>query len=136
MLLHRLEQRRLRLGRRAVDFVGEHDVGEDRPGANTMPRRPVLGSSWMMSVPVMSEGIRSGVNWMRLNESSSTCASVAISSVLARPGTPTMRQLPPTNRRCRTSSMTSRLADDPLLQLGDDRLPPGIHPVRERDIID
>ncbi len=32
MLLHRLEQRRLRLRRRAVDLVREHDVGEDRPG--------------------------------------------------------------------------------------------------------
>ena len=31
VLLHRLEQRRLRLRRRAVDFVGEHDVREDRP---------------------------------------------------------------------------------------------------------
>ena len=30
-LLHRLEQRALRLGRRAVDLVAEHDVGEDRP---------------------------------------------------------------------------------------------------------
>ena len=30
MLLHRLEQRRLRLGRGPVDLVGEHDVGEDR----------------------------------------------------------------------------------------------------------
>ena len=32
-LLHRLEQRGLRLGGRAVDLVGEHDVREDRPGA-------------------------------------------------------------------------------------------------------
>ena len=32
VLLHRLEQRRLRLGRRAVDLVGQHDVGEDRAG--------------------------------------------------------------------------------------------------------
>jgi hypothetical protein len=30
-LLHGLEQRRLRLGRRAVDLVGEHEVREDRP---------------------------------------------------------------------------------------------------------
>ncbi len=30
-LLHRLEQCRLHLGGRAVDFVGEHEVGEDRP---------------------------------------------------------------------------------------------------------
>ncbi len=31
MFLHCFQQRRLRLGRRAVDFVGEDDVGEDRP---------------------------------------------------------------------------------------------------------
>ena len=31
-LLHRLEQGRLRLGGRAVDLVGEQEVGEDRPG--------------------------------------------------------------------------------------------------------
>jgi hypothetical protein len=30
VLLHRLQQRRLRLGRRAVDLVGEQEVGEDR----------------------------------------------------------------------------------------------------------
>ena len=30
MLLHRLEQRRLRLRRRAVDLVGQDDVGEHR----------------------------------------------------------------------------------------------------------
>jgi hypothetical protein len=32
LLGHRLEQRRLRLRRRAVDLVHEDDVGEDRPG--------------------------------------------------------------------------------------------------------
>ena len=32
VLLHRLEQDRLGLGRRAVDLVGEDEVGEDRPG--------------------------------------------------------------------------------------------------------
>ena len=31
MLLHRLEQRGLRARRRAIDLVGQHDVGEDRP---------------------------------------------------------------------------------------------------------
>ena len=31
LLLHRFEQRGLRLRRRAVDFVGQDDVGEDRP---------------------------------------------------------------------------------------------------------
>ena len=86
VLLHRLEQRRLRLRRRAVDFVREQDVAKIGPGANTICRRPVAASSLMMSVPVMSDGIRSGVNWMRLNLSSSTRASVWIRSVFARPG--------------------------------------------------
>ena len=30
--LHRFEQRRLRFGRRAIDLVGEHEIGEDRAG--------------------------------------------------------------------------------------------------------
>ena len=41
-LLHRLEQRRLRLRRRAVDLVGEHDVGEHAARAELeLVRRPV-----------------------------------------------------------------------------------------------
>src|SRR3954471_1178561 len=47
-----------------------------------------------MSVPVMSEGIRSGVNWMRLKVRLSASASVEMSSVFASPGTPTKRQWP------------------------------------------
>ena len=30
--VHRFEQRGLRLRRGAIDFVGQHDVGEHRPG--------------------------------------------------------------------------------------------------------
>ena len=35
LLLHRLEQGGLRLGRRAIDFVGQNDVGEQRAGQET-----------------------------------------------------------------------------------------------------
>ena len=35
------------------------------PGTKVQLRWPVTESSSMMSVPVMSDGIRSGVNWMR-----------------------------------------------------------------------
>jgi hypothetical protein len=45
VLLHRLEQRRLRARRRAVDLVGEDDVREDRPldeAEGARPRRAVL----------------------------------------------------------------------------------------------
>ena len=68
------------------------------PGEKTISRRPVVASSWIRSVPVMSEGMRSGVNWMRENFRSRTWAMVWMSSVLARPGTPMSRLLPPTNR--------------------------------------
>ncbi len=61
----------------------------------------------MMSVPVMSAGIRSGVNWMRLNVRFSERASVLISSVLARPGTPSSRQWPRLNSEISSSSITS-----------------------------
>jgi len=76
------------------------------PGRNLNSRRPVARSSWITSVPVMSLGIRSGVNWMRLNDSDSTFDSVEISSVLARPGTPSNRQWPRQNSAMNSSSTT------------------------------
>src|SRR5881398_1581073 len=69
--------------------------------ANTGPRTkrkarlPVAWSSSMISVPVMSDGIRSGVNWMRENLSSSAWATVDTISVLASPGTPSSSAWPP-----------------------------------------
>src|ERR1017187_1822 len=47
-----------------------------------------------MSVPTMSAGSRSGVNWMRLNFACTAVASVRTESVLARPGTPSSRTWP------------------------------------------
>ncbi len=60
----------------------------------------------MTSVPVMSAGIRSGVNWMRLKSSDRHLASVEIISVLARPGTPSRMQWPRLNMAISNSSMT------------------------------
>ena len=42
MLLHGLKQGGLRLGRGAVDFVGQNDVGEDRP-LDELELAPALG---------------------------------------------------------------------------------------------
>ena len=47
-----------------------------------------------MSVPVISEGIRSGVNWILLNFILKTFAIVDIINVFAKPGTPSKRQCP------------------------------------------
>ena len=76
------------------------------PGTKRNDRRRVAASSSRISVPVMSPGIRSGVNWMRENERSSTRARVLISSVLARPGTPSSRTCPPAKRAITISSTT------------------------------
>ena len=77
------------------------------PGENDQRGRPVVSSSSMMSVPVMSAGIRSGVNWMRLKTSPSVWAMVRTISVLAVPGRPVIRQCPPTSSAVRTWSSTS-----------------------------
>ncbi len=69
-------------------------------------RRLLPTSSSKISVPVMSEGIRSGVNWTRLNSSSMIPARVEMSRVLASPGTPTRRQWPLQKRAIRISSIT------------------------------
>src|SRR5262245_44136861 len=76
-------------------------------GPLTNRRRRIPCSSSRISVPVMSDGIRSGVNWIRLNSRSRMSASVLISSVLASPGTPVMRQWPPVNSAISTCSTTS-----------------------------
>ena len=77
------------------------------PRMNRNDRSPVERFSSITSVPVMSDGMRSGVNWMRLNFSFSTLAMVEMSSVFARPGTPTMRQWPRENIARSNCSMTS-----------------------------
>ena len=66
----------------------------------------------MMSVPVMSDGIKSGVNWMRLKFRSRTSAIVRMMSVLARPGTPTIKLLPPTKSVSRICVDHRVLSDD------------------------
>ena len=85
MFLHRLEQRGLRLGRRAVDFVGQNHVGEDRSVHEMHACRP-SDVSWRISVPVMSAGMRSGVNWMRWNFRWKICAMRFHEQRLGQPG--------------------------------------------------
>ena len=71
-------------------------------------RVPLTLSSSIISVPVMSDGMRSGVNWMRLNSRSMAREIVRTMSVLARPGTPIMRQWPRANSAVsRSSTMCS-----------------------------
>ena len=90
-------------------------LAKSGPGWNWNPRSPP--SSEMTLVPVMSAGIRSGVNWTRLNERSSTSLSVRISIVLPRPGTPSSSAWPPASTQVRMPRTTCVLADDDLADL-------------------
>jgi hypothetical protein len=107
MLLHRLEHGRLGLGRGAVDLVGQDDLGEDRTLAKLEVAPPGLGSSTMMLVPMMSAGIRSGVNWIRENSRLTAWASERTRYVFPNPGTPSSSTLPPTNSAVSTPSTIS-----------------------------
>lgn len=62
-----------------------------------------------MVKPVMSEGIISGVNWMRPKEQSSDLAKDAAKVVLPTPGTSSMRTCPLHSRAIRASSIASSL---------------------------
>ena len=64
-------------------------------------------SSTIMLVPMMSAGIRSGVNWMRENVASMHSASVRTSIVLPRPGTPSRSACPPARSVVMTPSTIS-----------------------------
>ena len=76
------------------------------PSMNRKLRRPDSSSSRTF-VPVMSEGIRSGVNCTRLKPTSRIRASVDTMSVLASPGTPSRRQWPRVKIAAKSCSMTS-----------------------------
>src|SRR5512140_2945900 len=65
-------------------------------------------------VPSTSPGMRSGVNWTRLNPTPSAAAKARASSVLAVPGTPSTRTCPSERRAVRSRS---RAASCPITTL-------------------
>ena len=95
------------------------------PWTKRNARRPVVRSSSMISVPVMSLGIRSGVNWTRLNERFSASATVCTISVLASPGTPDRAARAPREDRREDAVHDLLLADDAPGDLGAE-IPDGL----------
>ena len=65
-----------------------------------------------MSVPMRSEGSRSGVNWMRWKSPSRDSARALTAVVLARPGMPSTSRCPSLSRQISMLSMNCLLADD------------------------
>ena len=76
---------------------------------NTGPRRKSNAPRcWLKTLPpVTSDGIRSGVNWMRLLSHPSTRPSVRTSSVLPRPGAPSSSTWPRASTAISVCSTTS-----------------------------
>ena len=57
--LHRFEQRALHLGRRAIDFIGQNEIGENRA---VLCAGSCRRAGCKSCVPTMSAGSMSGVN--------------------------------------------------------------------------
>ena len=77
-------------------------------------------------VPVMSAGIRSGVNWMRLNSQPSTAASVRASSVLRQAGHAFDQRVLVAQHHHQRIADGVVLPDDDLADLGGDLLHGGL----------
>ena len=91
-LLHRLQQRRLGLRRRAVDLVGEQDVREHRPapelelaGLRVVDERAGHVARHEVRGELHALGVQVAARWL----------SVRTSSVFATPGTPSSSTCPP-----------------------------------------
>ncbi len=135
VLLHRLEQRRLRFRRRAVDFVGEDDVREDRAGrehhlpatggrvflhqvgAGDVRRHQVRRELDTRELQVEHAGHR--VNEQRLGQTRGA-DDQAVATDKQR------------HQHLRDDLV---LTDDDLLQLGDDLLAAAVHAVGKRDVV-
>ena len=70
-------------------------------------------------MPVMSDGIRSGVNWMRLKPTSRIWLIELTMSVLARPGTPMSRTVAAREDGGEDLLDDLGLADDDAAELGE-----------------
>ena len=124
VLLHRLQQRGLRLGRRAVDLVGEDHVGEDRP----------LHEGELPAVGGLLEDLRAGdVRRHQVGRELDApkfevedLRDDLTSSVFASPGAPVIRQWPPANKRDEDLLDHLLLADDHLAQFRENSRPRGL----------
>ena len=135
MLLHRLEKRRLGLGRRAVDFVRQDDVGEDwtrgeHHRASSRGRvllheiragdvgRHQVGRE-LDARELQCEHTRDGVNQQRLRQS--RCADD--------------QAVPPDEQGGQHLGDDLLLAHDDLAKLGQDLFPTHLHPIGQRQIV-
>ena len=93
------------------------------PSRKRKSRAPVLRFSSITSVPVMSAGMRSGVNWMRLKREVQRPAQRADHQRLGQPRHAFQQAMAPAEQRNQQFLDHLGLADDHLAQLVHDFLP-------------
>ena len=135
VLLHRFEQRRLRLRRRAVDFVGQHDVGEDRPGREHHLPAPGHGV-FLHEVGARDVGGHQVGRELDARELQVQHARHRVDQQrLGQSGRADNQAVPADEQRVQHLRDHFVLADDDLLQLVDDLLTARIHLVCKRDVV-
>ena len=135
MLLHRLEQRRLRLRRRAVDFVGQHDVREDRSGREHHVPASRLG--------IVLNDVRAGDVARHQVRRELDARELEIEHLRDRVDEQRLRQSRHADDQTVAAGEQRQqheldhvlLADDELVQLGDDLVVTGLESVGERDVV-
>ena len=100
------------------------------PGTNRKPRFPVAGSSSTSSVPVISPGIRSGVNCTRLNERCERLGDGRNEERLGEPGDPDEERMTAGEERGEHPGNHLVLAYDPLGDLLPERTDRGCQAVQ------
>jgi hypothetical protein len=135
MLLHRFEQRRLRLRRRPVDLVGKDDVGEDRPrrehhlpaaGARILVDDVGPGNVRRHEIRCELDAVELELQHLRQRRNQQR---------LRQPGDADNQAVAADEERQQDQLDDVRLADDAFAELGDDLLSPHFHLVREADVV-
>ena len=122
-LLHRLQQRGLRLRRRAVDFVGQQDVREHRPFDEAeIPLAVLVFFEHVRARDVRRHQVGRELNAFEIDVQNSA-PSVLTIKVFAKPGTPTKQAMPAREDGGEDLLDDLVLADDHLLQFFLHQLP-------------
>ncbi len=130
ILLHRLEQRRLGLRRRAVDLVGEEDLREDRPLHEAQRAVTVLLVEDLRAGDVGRHQIRRELN--PLEREIEDLRDRLDEQRLGETGHAGDQAVPAGEERHQHFVDHRVLADDDLADLGEDPLPAGSHPLGDR----
>ena len=119
-LLHGFEQRACVLGGVRLISSASTTLANSGPWRKRNSRRPVLRFSSITSVPVMSDGIRSGVNWMRLEVEGEALREGADHERLGEAGHPFEHAVPAAEHGDEQLLDHLVLADDHLRHLAAD----------------